>query len=89
MDSIASSKAFVRDQKVFQGLPDEVDEHTTSYYGGEVFSTNGLYVVSPGGPSLGVSTVSDNYGYLPSPPPVPPGPPQSRYLYPENAGHLV
>jgi len=65
--------------------------------GGEVYSTNGLYVVSPGGsmtpggPSLGVSTVSDNYGYLPSPPPVPPppGPPQSRYLYPENAGHLV
>ena len=87
MDSAVSSKAFVRDQRVFQGghIEDqrEDDEHTTSYYGGEVYTTNGLYVVPPPG-----SAVNDNYGYLPSPPPVP-GPPTTRYLYPENAGHLV
>ena len=108
MDSVLqSSKAFVRDQRVFQGhviedphmQPEDLDEDpTTVYYGGEVYSTNGLYVVNP--PASGTrgldpagvlsSAVHDNYGYLPSPPPVPPGPPHStRYLYPENAGHLV
>ena len=107
MDSVLqSSKAFVRDQRVFQGhviedphmQPEDLDEDpTTVYYGGEVYSTNGLYVVNPPAPGTrgldpaGIpSAVHDNYGYLPSPPPVPPGPPHStRYLYPENAGHLV
>lgn len=108
MDSVLqSSKAFVRDQRVFQGhviedphmQPEDLDEDpTTVYYGGEVYSTNGLYVVNPPAPGtrgldpagIPSSAVHDNYGYLPSPPPVPPGPPHStRYLYPENAGHLV
>ena len=107
MDSVLqSSKAFVRDQRVFQGhviedphmQPEDLDEDpTTVYYGGEVYSTNGLYVVNPPAPGTrgmdpaGIpSAVHDNYGYLPSPPPVPPGLPHStRYLYPENAGHLV
>ena len=108
MDSVLqSSKAFVRDQRVFQGhviedphmQPEDLDEDpTTVYYGGEVYSTNGLYVVNPPAPGtrgldpagIPSSAVHDNYGFLPSPPPVPPGPPHStRYLYPENAGHLV
>ena len=90
MDSAVSSKAFVRDQRVFQqgslieNQQLEDDEHTTSYYGGEVYTANGLYVVPP----PGSSAINDNYGYLPSPPPVP-APPTTRYLYPENAGHLV
>ena len=37
MDSTVSSKAFVRDQRVFQ-QEQEDDEHTTSYYGGEVYT---------------------------------------------------
>ena len=99
MDSALPSKAYVQDQRVFHP---EDEEHTTAYYGGEVYSANGLYVVSPpsgprgvdpatGGsmvPTISGGVVNDNYGYLPSPPPVP-GPPHSRYLYPENAGHLV
>ena len=63
------------------GLHEEVDddEHATAYYGGEIY--NGLYVVSP--PAVS-HDAGDNYGYLPSL-----SPPQSRYLYPETAGHLV
>ena len=82
MDSVLqSSKAFVRDQRVFQGhviedphmQPEDLDEDpTTVYYGGEVYSTNGLYVVNPPAPGTrgldpaGIpSAVHDNYGYLP------------------------
>ena len=88
---LISSKPFIQDQRVFPASnsleinadPLE-DEHTTAYYGGEVYNTNGLYVVSPPG-------ASDNYGYLPTPPPPPPNATSStsRYLYPETAGHLV
>ncbi len=73
------SKAFV-----FQGgnQDEGVEERTTAYYGGEGYNT-GLYVVTPSG---NISS-NDNYGYLPSPPPPPPL--NSRFLYPETAGHLV
>ena len=92
-----SSKTYIQDQRVFPSQnqrnldPEEdllEDEHTTAYYGGEAYNTNGLYVVNP--PTAAHGIPSDNYGYLPTPPP----PPQnvsntSRYVYPENAGHLV
>lgn len=68
---------------------EEIDEHTTAYYGGEIYNGS-LYVV--GGPEESGSynpRSNDNYGYLPTPPPPPPPLNTSRYLYPEHAGHLV
>ena len=66
---------------------EEIDEHTTSYYGGEIYNGS-LYVVNSTEESF---RSNDNYGYLPTPPPPPPpiNASTSRYLYPEHAGHLV
>ena len=80
------------DQRRFRNNEETLeDDHTTSYYGGEIYN-NSLYVVAPeeGYPSGTLRYSSnDNYGYLPTPPPPPQPPNTSRYLYPETAGHLV
>jgi hypothetical protein len=91
------ASSFVRQhQRVFHS-----EEHSTSYYGGEIYQSNGLYV-PPASMEYHPETLRrssvDNYAYLPPPPPRPPLPsnfpsvtpsPAVNVVYPENAGHLV
>ena len=79
------------DQRRFRSTEETIDdEHTTSYYGGEIYN-NSLYVVAPEEGYTSGYPSNDNYGYLPTPPPPPPPQPpgSSRFMYPEHAGHLV